>query len=163
MRLDSRGARAAGLLSWRPLMGKIIRCGNSQTLHSSLPPDADRCGESPPSRFSTPLHLLSRESDIQRFRVMARLPDGNTALVSLGDTREEALKRARANAAGRAVRFWLEAWSGGTLVGGWGRLPCRRHELPPVARNNRPRHQIREFLAGIRATSRRAQTEREGS
>lgn len=112
---------------------KRLRGGVDQTVVATREEKAEPASV----RLRTALH---GERLRQWFRVVARLADGGVALVAVGDTREEALATARANAADlpeETVGLALEEWKGGLLRGGWVRRSHERNELPPVAKRRK--------------------------
>jgi hypothetical protein len=83
-------------------------------------------------RLTTSLH---GERPRKWFRVIARLEEGGTALVAVGDSTTEVLAVARASAAelpDGTVAMHLEEWVGGLLRGYWARRRCDRNQLPAL-------------------------------
>jgi len=116
-------------------------CGSSNSIYNAPPvkrlssPVAPRRAipvDREPVRLRTCLHLGAARLSAHDFRVLARLADGNYALVCLGATRRDVVAAARA-AAWRfpnAVSLLLQQWVGGRGRGRWQTLPLRRGELP---------------------------------
>jgi hypothetical protein len=79
--------------------------------------------------------------------VIARLADGESALVCLGATRGEVIVGARTRAAALEPRvdcLLLQQWVGRVGRGRWQTMPLKRAEL--AARGRRPRRRRQEVL-----------------
>src|SRR5262245_34525218 len=106
---------------------RTFRCGNGRDIFTRPPAEAAHPREPDPQRFRTLLHFPPRKAPSNRFRVMAQLDGGGTALVCLGDTRQDAIRLAWAmknELPAQSVRLRLEAWCGGLRDGTWNYLPC---------------------------------------
>ncbi|HEX5269916.1 MAG TPA: hypothetical protein VFW33_05495, partial [Gemmataceae bacterium] len=81
-----------------------------------------------PVRLRTRMHLAGVRPAVHGFRVLARLPDGDSALVCLGASREEVVASARAKLAGlarHAVSIHVQQWVGRFGSGRWESLRPR--------------------------------------
>ena len=95
-------------------------CGTSTDVYYEKPSLPARDDADAP-RLRTALHLELGQSLACRFRVIARLADGRTALVCLAATRQEAksLARGRKDFPGDTLELRLQEWVGTAAVGSW--------------------------------------------
>ena len=129
---------------------RTFRCGSSSAVYYAPPPVRPtptgrpvpvRRADSEPVRLRTRMHLAGAVPAAHGFRVLARLADGDTALVCLGASRQEVVAAARAKLAGlarRVVSLHVQRWAGRLGSGRWENLRPRRGELE-LTRHREPR------------------------
>jgi hypothetical protein len=96
------------------------------------------------------MHLAGVRPAVHGFRVLARLADGDTALVCLGASRQEVVAAARARLAGlarTAVRLHVQQWVGRIGSGRWENLRPHRGELQ-LPRRRTPRRRRERLPVG---------------
>lgn len=130
---------------------RTFRCGASSAIYYA-PPVVFRPGQTRPHvlvpradtepvRLRTRMHLAGALPATHGFRVVARLADGDSALVCLGASRQEVVAAARARMsvlARFAVSLRVQQWAGGFGPGSWQDLRPHRGELE-LPRRRTPR------------------------
>jgi hypothetical protein len=138
---------------------RTYRCGASSAVYYA-PPVVFRPGQTRPQvlvpradtepvRLRTRMHLAGALPGTHGFRVVARLADGDSALVCLGASRQEVIAAARPKVAGLArfaVSLRVQQWVGGLGSGRWQDLRPHRGELE-LPRRRMPRRR-RERVPG---------------
>jgi hypothetical protein len=136
---------------------RTFRCGSSSAVYYAPPvrpsptsrPVPVLQADTEPVRLRTRIHLSGVRPAVHGFRVLARLSDGDTALVCLGASRQEVVATARAKLAGLAratVRLHVQQWVGRPGSGRWENLRPHRGELE-LPRRRMPRRR-RERVPG---------------
>jgi len=128
---------------------RTFRCGSSSAVYYAPPVRTRPTGrpvpvnraDTEPVRLRTRMHLAGVRPAVHGFRVLARLADGDTALVCLGASRQEVVAAARAKLAGlarAAVGLHVQQWVGRLGSGRWENLRPYRDELE-LPRRRAPR------------------------
>ncbi len=138
---------------------RTFRCGSSSSVYYA-PPQAGPTpagkprpafpADAEPVRLRTRLHLGGCRPTVHGFRVLARLSDGDSALVCLGASRQEVVAAARSKIAGLArcaLSVYVQQWVGGLDSGRWENLRPRRGELE-LPRRRAPRRRRRDVVTG---------------
>jgi hypothetical protein len=134
---------------------RTFRCGSSSAVYYAPPqarptprgkPRPILRADTEPVRLRTRLHLGGALPAVHGFRVVARLSDGESALVCLGASRQEVVAAARPKLPGlarSAVSLHVQHWVGGVGFGRWENLRPHRGELE-LPRRRQPRRRRRE-------------------
>jgi hypothetical protein len=137
---------------------RTFRCGASSAVYYAPPvvrsrptgrPVSILRADTEPVRLRTRMHLAGALPAVHGFRVVARLADGDSALVCLGASRHEVVAAARAKAAGLArfaVSLHVQQWVGGLGSGRWHDLRPHRGELELPRRRAPRRRRERELM-----------------
>jgi hypothetical protein len=136
---------------------RTLRCGSSSTVYYAPPvvrsspsgrPNPVLRTDTEPVRLRTRMHLAGVRPATNSFRVLARLTDGDIALVCLGASRQEVIAAARTKLAALtryAVSVHLQQWVGGLASGHWRSLRPQRGELE-MPRQRAPRRRRQRML-----------------